>query len=251
MNKQNKLLLGRSIFLLIIIVAFGLIIVNEKSNELLVPKIDKKVKDYINENYNDIKNELIIKKTKYKTNYYQTKIVSKKNKHHFFYVYYKNKKLTDTYKKDYKEGKNILTYSSKEIEKYIKNKTNITNTIKFNHKLNYYTEEVQEKIIDDDKLYTLKIYSLKTDKTINSWTKEEIIKTIDSIINKCSENNINPKNYIITITNKNDITEAIEISNIDNSFINNPLKDQIISAIMNKSDTNIIKSNNIKVKYLN
>ena len=61
MNKQNKLLLGRSIFLLIIIVAFGLIIVNEKSNELLVPKIDKKVKDYINENYNDIKNELIIR----------------------------------------------------------------------------------------------------------------------------------------------------------------------------------------------
>lgn len=251
MSKQNKLLIERAIFLLIIFVSFSIIIINEKANIILTPKVDKKIKDYINTNYSEIKQNIIIQDTKYKTNYYETKVISKQNKNYYFYVYYKNKKITDTYKKDYIEGYHLLKHINNDLEKDITNKTKIPCHIKIKHPLNYYTEKVQKRIISEENLLDLKIYSIIANRNTNNWTTEDIIKIIDNLINIYIKNNINPSSYTITITNKKDITEAVEISNIDNNFINNPSKQDIIDAIINKNKENIIKENNIKVKYLN
>ena len=43
MNKQRNLLYGQALFAILIIVAFGLIIINEKKTIILLPKIQKKI----------------------------------------------------------------------------------------------------------------------------------------------------------------------------------------------------------------
>ena len=43
MKKQNNLLIARTIFYLIVFVSLGLIVVNEKSSSLLMPKIKKEI----------------------------------------------------------------------------------------------------------------------------------------------------------------------------------------------------------------
>ena len=66
-----------------------------------------------------------------------------------------------------------------------------------------------------------------------------------------SSHNITPKYYKFIITNKNDITESFEISNITKDFLSNPYNNHIINDILNNNNSNIIKENNIKYKYLN
>ena len=47
MHKQKKLLLARNIFVLVIIIAFGIIILGEKSSVLLIPKAEEKFNEFI------------------------------------------------------------------------------------------------------------------------------------------------------------------------------------------------------------
>ena len=121
MNSKNSLLLGRGIFIIFTIVALGLIVMNEKGGSLFLNKIDKQLENHFETNYQDIKNNVIVKEAKYKEGLFQKKIVSKENNNLFFYIEYKDKKITDTYTKDYKEGKTLFNYLNKELEKEIKN----------------------------------------------------------------------------------------------------------------------------------
>ena len=52
MNKQRRLLYGQALFTILIMVSLTLIIINEKKNIILIPKIEKKIDSYIEENYN-------------------------------------------------------------------------------------------------------------------------------------------------------------------------------------------------------
>ena len=45
------------------------------------------------------------------------KVTNKLNKNHYFYITYSNKKITDTYKEDYLEGRTLLTKTSNNLEK--------------------------------------------------------------------------------------------------------------------------------------
>ena len=162
MNKeQKKLKLQMFIFTIFIFVAFSLIIINEKSASILIPKVEDKLNNYIETNYKDIKNDINISKVTYKTPKYIMKISNKKNKNHYFYIYYQNKKITDTYKKDYKEGKQLINHCNNIIQKDI---NKITNTNKYktsiNIKLNKLTTGVQERIINEEDLLNLRIYNI-------------------------------------------------------------------------------------------
>ena len=55
-----------------------------------------------------------------------------------------------------------------------------------------------------------------------------------------------PKSYTITITNKNDITESIEIKNITKE-----VSKEIINDIINDEKSDLLKENKITYKYLN
>ena len=45
------------------------------------------------------------------------KVKNIKNKNHYFYIKYSNKKITDTYKEDYIQGKSLLNEIQKNLEK--------------------------------------------------------------------------------------------------------------------------------------
>lgn len=248
MSKQQKLLYGQAIFFLTIIVCFGLIIIQEKKDLILLPKINKEIKAYYNEKYSN--NNLFLGKTNNKSNKYIAKVTSNTNKNHYFYIIYKNKKITDTYNKDYVEGNSILKHITEELTNSIKEKTNESFTISINNTLDKYTETVKEKILKEENLLELKIYTLSKEVTID-WDYNKITNYITNTINTCKNNKITPKYYEFTITDKEDITKSVEINNIEEDFIDNKNKENIIKDILENNNSNIIKSNKIEYKYLN
>ncbi len=242
MNKQKKLSLERGIFAFIVFVLLGVIVVTEKFGNIMIPKVTKKMNNYIEEKYKklDIKTNVVT----FKNTTYTMKVESKENKHHYFYINYFNRKITDTYKKDYIEGKNLLNHIKKELKKEINDKTNTICDIEITSTLDKYTKQVQERIINEDNLLELKFFIVKKELLIKDWNEESITNEINSFIEKFD--NITPKSYTITITNKDDITESIEIKNITNT-----LSKEIINDIINDNKSDLLKENKITYKYLN
>ncbi len=251
MNSKKGLLLGRGIFIIIVIVSLGLIVINENGGELFIEKANKKIDNYIEANFQTTINSFNTEKTKYKNTIYSRKITSKKNKNHYFYINYDKKEVTDTYKKDYEEGKTILNYLNKKIEKEIKKKTKETCKVFPVGKLNNYSEKVQERIIKEEDLLELKYYYIEKELIIDKWNKKDITIEIEKLIKTMKNNNITPKYYVITITSKEDITKSIEITNITEDFINLNNKEEIINNILEDKETNILKENKITYKYNN
>lgn len=249
MDKQKKLVFERSIFVFIICVIFGVIIVTEKMGGLLIPKVTKKMNTYIEEKYN--KEEFKYSPVTYKNTTYTMKVSSKDNKNHYFYVKYFGKKLSDTYKKDYKEGKKLLDYLKDKLKKDIMKKTSTSCDIEITSTLDEYTNIVRERIIKEDNLLELKFYKIKKELIITDWNKENITLEITNLINNYKENNITPKSYTIIITNKKDITKSIEIKNITEEFIDNSSNKEIINDIINDEKSDLLKNNKITFKYLN
>ena len=248
MHKQRRLLYGQALFAILIIVAFGLIIINEKKTILLMPKAQEKLDNYIEEKYSELdinKGKITLKNDKY-----MMKITSKDNKNLYFYVTYKKDKITDTYKKDYLEGNSLLNKIKKDLESSILKDLKIKTKVEIDTKLNNFTEQIQEKILKED-IKKLKIYYIEFNITINKWDKENITKDINNMNNKIYSNDYNPKDINITITNNDDITESYKINNLTKEFINKESNNQIINDIINNKETNILKENKITFEQLN
>lgn len=242
MNKQKKLLLERGIFILIVFVLLGVIVITEKFGSIMIPQATKKIETYIENKYKKLnlkENKVIFKNTTY-----TMKVESKENKNHYFYINYYNRKITDTYKKDYLEGKNLLTHIKKKLKKEINNKTNTNCDIEITSTLDKYTDLVKEKIIKEDNLLELKFFIIKKELIIDKWDEEIITNKINNFLDKFT--GITPKSYTITITNQEDITESIEIKNITNK-----VSKEIISDIINNKKSDLLKENKITYKYLN
>ena len=80
MNKeQQKLKLQMFIFAVFIFVSFSLIIIKEKSSTLLIPKVEKRIDNYINEEFKEIKDSTNRSTIIYKTPKYiiQLKVLLK------------------------------------------------------------------------------------------------------------------------------------------------------------------------------
>ena len=248
MRQDKKLTIGMAIFTLIVFVSFGVIITIEKASPYLIPKIDKKLTTYIQENYKE--EDLILKETEYKKTKFQKEVISKENKHLSFKVYYQNKKITDTYKKDYLKGNDFLKYISKKIETEIAKKTSKTYKITIPTTLDQFTTTVRKKMLEEKNLSNLKIYNLESEITVKKWTQTEISNKIIELVQTLEENNITPKTYTIIITDKNDITNSVEIKNFTTKIIENNELDLLINGILNNEKSNI-KEKNVTYKYLN
>lgn len=234
MNTKNKLIFGQALLFLILIVSLGLIVVNEKAEEIFSTTIKRKMHEYIKENYTDLTNNIKENNITYKNTKFKMKVSSLSNKNHYFYIIYDNGKITDTYNTDYIEGASLLSNIKKSIEKEIFIKTNIKYKVNFLNKLNNYNSKVQEKIISEDNLLNLKFYYLSYEFEVKNWNYESITNQIINKINITEYNNITPKYYEFTIINKNDITNSITISNIPATFATNPYNKEIINTILNK-----------------
>lgn len=250
-KEQKKLKLQMFIFAVFIFVAFSLIIINEKTSTLMIPKVEERMNTYINEKYSFIEQDINKSKVTYKATKYSMKVTNKQNKNHYFYIYYKDKKMTDTYKEDYKEGKHLFKHISKNLEKEINNKTKGSYKITVNKKLSEFSKEMQTNIINNNNLLNLRFYNLEKEFKVEEINKETLSKLIKEEITNLEDNKITPRTYKFIFTNKNDISNSIEISNITYKFINNDSYNEIISDIINENNSKLVKNADIEFKYLN
>lgn len=249
MNTKNSLVYGRAIFFLIVFVSFGLIIMNEKGGELFSSKVKEKINTYIEENYSDIKNSINQNEINYKNTEYKMKITSKKNKNLYFYITYKKGNIKDTYKEDYLQGKSLIKYIQNNLNKEIKEKTNEDYTVKTDKNLDDYNSKLQETLIEEDDLLSIKFYTLEKEITINNWDYQTITNEIIKYIDKNNKLNITPKSYKFTLINNKDITTSLMVSNITSNFVSNQYSSQIIYSILTKQQSDILKNSNITYEY--
>lgn len=237
-----------ALFFLIVFVVFGTIIIKEKSTTLFLPKIKNSINDYITEKYSSL--ELQKEDINIENNTYTMKVMNTKNKNHYFLIKYTNKEITDTYKEDYIEGKTLITHLNQVIEQTIYIKTNNKYTVKINNTYDKFSDKVKELLLKEENLEQLKIYTIETEIT-TSWDINTIINTITSTMTTLDNKNITPKNYTITITDQNDITKSVKISNLTINHIKNNNLPIIINDIINNEQTSILTKNKITYEYLN
>ena len=247
MNEGQKLTLQMAIFFLISFVLLGTLVIKEKQNVLFLPKIENSITNYISDKYNKL--SLNKSKVTEKNDIFTMKVSNPKNKNHYFYISYSKKEISDSYKTDYLEGKTILNHLSNKLEKDIENKTNKKYEITFDNTLNNYSDKVQNKIIEEN-INDLKIYTVEKE-IATTWDINTIIKKISDTMTTLEKNNFTPKNYTITITNINDITNSIKIYNLKSSLLENDNLTIIINDIINNKQSNILKNNKITYEHLN
>ena len=245
MNEQKKLMLQMGTFFILVFSIFTYIVLNEKKSVILTPKVEKKLLEYIDNNYMEEKTNLNIGKIKYIKNKdkYQIKLTNNTNSNLYFYVSYKNKKISSTYQKDYIEGNSLFTKFNSEYNKNISN-----SKVSFSKNLNNYPTTISEQIINND-IKSLPIYSVEKELTINSHTESIIVNEIINFYNKNKSLGYKPKEYNLIIVDKNDINFSIKIDNLTEDLIINNIN-EIISAII-KNDNSIMNKYSIKYKYIN
>ena len=247
MNEGKKLTIQMALFFLVTFVLFGTIIIKEKQNIIFLPKIENSISKYMNDTYQDLSLEK--DKVTEENNVFTMKVKNIKNKNHYFYIKYSNKKITDTYKTDYLEGKTILNHLSTKLEKDIYKETNITYKVSFDNKFNNYSEKVQKLLLEEN-IKTLKVYTIEKEIT-TSWEINNITKILTDTMTTLEKKQFTPKNYTFIITNEKDITQSVKINNIKSSLINENKLQIIISDIINNNKSNILAENKITYEYLN
>lgn len=246
MKQDKKLILGMALLFLITFVSFGTIVVTEKLAPFFTDKIKTKFETYIEKNYKDDKNNLTIGKITYKNQQYKAKISNKKNKDWYFYITYQNKKIKDTYKEDYLEGKTLLTSIERKIEKKVKDELNQKVTITFPLTLNKYTNQIKENLISNN-LKEIKTYDITLTITTPTLTTENINKELEKRIQELYQIDIYPNHYTIKINSKD---EKLTITNLTEKTMKKEYRTQIINDIINNTNSNIIKENNITYNYV-
>ena len=246
MRQDKKLMLGMTILFLITFIFFGTLVTTEKLAPYYTDKIKERFENYIKENYKEENNNLKIGKISYKNQQYKAKVSNKNNKDLYFTITYQNKEITDTYKKDYLEGKTLLNELEKNLEEKIKENTDQSVTISIPLSLDKYTNKIQENLINNN-LENTKIYDIEF--TINSNIEiTSIVNKIEEIVTELSSMNIYPNHYNITIKNRNN---KLTINNLTNNTIEKTTLTKIISDIITNNESDIIKTNNISYQYTN
>lgn len=243
---RNKLTYGMAFFFLISFTLLGFIVVEEKKVDIMMPKVEKKIDTYLKEHYVSIKTELKKEKLIYdeKNKKFIQKITNHQNKNLYFYLSYQKKKIISTYKEDYQYGKTLLTHIEKNLEEQINDKTI---KVKINTPLNKMSQEVKEQLLKEKNLKNLKIYTIEKDLKVDFFTLPYILQAINQLSIEHKANQISPKNYTLTITNRSDITQSIKIENL--ILPNNYIK-EIITGVLTNDKTTETKYN-IKYSYLN
>ena len=250
MKEQKRLTIEMTIFVFIIFICFGVIVLTEKIAPYFSPKIDKKLNKYLTENYTSIINELKIGNTNYKDTTYQLKITSTENEDLYFYLKYSDQKITDTYQEDYVEGKTLLSKLSSNTEKELNKKYNKKFKITILTTLDKFSNQIKEKILNEESITSLPIYSLETDLS-TKWDKESISTEIITFHYKLLQDNITPQNYNLIIVDKNKINKPIKINNLTKEVIeNNETLINIINDIINGKNSNILNENNITYEQI-
>ena len=247
MKQDKKLMLGMTLLFLITFVFFGTLIVTEKLAPLYTNKVKEKFTAYLTKKYKN-NNEFTLEKVTYTHQKYEAKVTNKENEDLYFTITYKDKKITDTYKKDYLEGHTLLTKLEKTLEKDIKDYLNQEVKITFPLTLNKYTKTVKKDLLNANPKKT-NMYDISlTIKSVIDQT--EITNKITTLNNELKSLNIIPNHYNITIKSKND-NDKLTIHNLTQKTIEKNILFQITSDIITNKESNLLKNNNITYEYIN
>lgn len=250
--KKEKLITNMWIFTVLLIFVFTSIVINEKKYAIISPKVKEKLVTYAEENYKNIYKDFSYGKIKYnigKENY-QLKVINKNNKHLYFYLIYNHnsKKISSTYKNDYVEGKSLLNFYKKRFEKSLNKNSRNKHYVSFNKKLNEYDTIVEEKLLEDKDISSLKIITVKTSIRIDTFDEKEITSNITKEYNSINKKGITPRLYSFEILFDDELKSFL-VENLTEEIIKNNTN-EIIRAIM-VNDNSIVNKYNIKFKYLN
>lgn len=249
---MNKLKIEFTIFAILVITAFSVIIIQEKMTPMLNKKVDEKMFNYLQENYaKDLDvNGLGVSKTKYKNHSYQKTIYNPTNDKLNFTIIYKNKEFSDNYQENYVEGKEFLNYISNKtnqiIHNYYKEKTKVT----IDKKLNEYNDKIKEKLLKEDNLIALSIYNLDIELTSNL-SETDITKLLIDTNTTLESSGIIPRTYSFTIIDTKDVAKYITIKNIKPDLIKSNSINTVIKNIFNNKKDDIIINNNIEYEINN
>lgn len=247
MRQDKKLMLGMTILFLITFVIFGTIVTTEKLAPFFTDRIKTKFETYLKENYKTETKNLKIGKITYKNQVYEAKVTNKENKNLYFSIYYQNKKITDTYKKDYIKGTTLLNSLENNIEKEIEKQINKKVTITFPLTLNKYSNTIKQKLIKEENIISSKLYNISFEIT-SSIDPVEIANKVLETTQKLQEQNIVPNEYSITINNKKENTK-LKVNNLTQTTLEFNSLTQIINDIINNNESDMIKTNNITYQY--
>ena len=178
------------------------------------------------------------------------KVTSKENKNLYFTVKYQNKKISDTYQEDYIEGKTLLTTLSNNLEKKLEEKYKDPYHIKTLSTWNNYNKTTQEKILKNNTIEDVPIYTLEKE-IVTEWTAENMVESILTLHKTLKKDNITPKNYNLTITDKAKVKNSIKIVNLSSSIVESTQLTKILNDILNNSQSEILKTNHISYQILN
>lgn len=245
MNEKNKLMLQMGIFFIIVFGIFTYIVIDEKKEIIMTPKVEEKLLNYIDKNYAKQKPDLNIGKIKYdkENDKYQIKLSNTKNQNLYFYVTYKKKKITDTYQKDYIEGNSLYENFMKEYNQNFENAN-----IVFSKKLNKYPDTIQNQMISSD-IKQLPVYYIEKELSIKNHEEKTILKSITNFYNENKKLGYIPKNYSLTLVDENDISFTVKIENLTEELIINNCE-EIIRAII-ENDSTIKSKYEIDYQYIN
>ena len=247
MKKQLKLTLSMALLFLITFVSFGTIIINEKKEELFMPHIKNKLLNYLEENYKEQSN--LKTNISYNKDKFILKVISEENKNYYFNIYYKNKKITDSYQEDYIKGNTYFKYLENKLQKDIKKNLDIKTTIDIATTLDSMTSKIRKKVLIDEDIKSLKIYTLSSELIIEEWNSLSITNDITTFINKLEKEDIKPNSYILTITNSNNLNQSVEITNITTDLIQNNKLNLVIDDIINDINSKLLQQEKITYKY--
>lgn len=246
---KNRLMLEMSIFAVLLFTACALLVIHEKKNEYLIPKIDQKLKEYVKEKYPNLMKEVNIHKTVYhkKKASYLMRIENKKNKGLYFIVRYKNKKITSSYKIDYLEGKTLLSKLENELEAQLRKKVTNKITLHFTQKLNEYNSSIYDRIISNDHIPELSIYNINAELESNDFQINSLVTSISNFYHFIHHEGYHPNYYQLRIIHSKNITKEIKLKFLSEKLITQNLE-EIIEGIIQKNPT-ISSKFSIKYEY--
>lgn len=249
---KNKLVLEMGIFAILVFGIFSYIVIYDKRDIILQPKVEEKLNQYIQKKYQNIQDNLNIGKIEYnkKEDTYTILLTDKDNKHLSFRVIYHNKKITDSYKKDYENGESLYTYLKTNYEKELMKETEKDTTITFFQKLDQYTTNSRKKIIISKDPRSLPIYNISISLNIKKFTIDNISKNIKGYYQLIKKLGYSPKEYEFLLINNQskNINTSIKISKLTEELIENNLN-EIIGGIID-NDISLQERYSITYEYI-
>ena len=215
-KKMNRLMIGQALLFGIIIVFFGIIVVNEKMPSLKVKNVTRDINNYYEEKYSTLDVRSGDLKYNEEDNSYSITYYDRDYNDLNFTIKSTNNKITDNYEENYVKGKNVIEKCEDLVlEKYneVFKNTNYQN-IKVDFKdLNQYSDAEVVDILEGN-IYNTGLYSVSYYVKVDSLDDVYLSNLVNSFNSISTSNGLSTNNYSVTFDN-NGIIKLVEGGNFN------------------------------------